>query len=72
MDIPFRDVEEIQHQSIFIIKFCEIRLFQLGFRKTLRLKKKRGFRYVLINPRNPSTIIEAYDGFRSWPANRIP
>jgi hypothetical protein len=72
MEIPFRDVEEIQHQAISISRFSEIRLYQLGIRKMFRIKKKRGFRYVLINPRSPAAIIEAYDRFRHWPANRPP
>ena len=63
MEILFRDVEEIQHRSVFFDKLCQVRMYQLGFRKMLRIRRRRGFHYVLINPRDPAPIIDAFYRF---------
>jgi hypothetical protein len=65
MEIFFRDVEEIEPQAVFFDKLCQIRMYQRGFRKMLRIRKRRGFRYVLINPRDPEPIIEAYHRYHT-------
>ena len=70
MEIQFRDVDEIEYQAGFFDKFLQIRMYQLGFRKLLRIKKSGGFHYVLINPRDPAPIIEAYRRFRARGSDR--
>lgn len=65
IEILFRDVEEIEHRSVFLSRLYQIRLYQLGFRQTLRIRRRRGFRYVLINPRDPASIWEAFQKFRA-------
>jgi hypothetical protein len=71
MEILFRDVEEIQYQAVFLSKISQIRMYRLGFGgKFLRIRRSRGFRYVLINPRDPAPIIEAFRRFRASPAHR--
>jgi hypothetical protein len=70
MEIPFQDVEEMEHRAIFFDRFLQIRLYQLGFRKMLRIAKRRGFRYVLINPHDPAPIIEAFYKFNALPTDR--
>ena len=65
MEIAFQDVDEIEYQAGFFDKLRQIKMYQLGFRKMLRIRKRRGFRYVLLNPRDPTPIIEAYRRFRA-------
>jgi len=73
MEILFRDVEEIQLQGIFFQKLSQIRMYQLaGFRKILRIRKRSGFHYVLINPRDPALIIEAFRRFRASLISDVP
>ena len=69
MEIPFRDIEDFQYQRIFLDKLLQVRLSQLGFRKMLRIRKRRGFRYVLINPRDPTPIIDAIQEFATLAAH---
>jgi hypothetical protein len=70
MEILFQDVEEIQHQLVFLDRFLQIRLYQLGFRRMLRIRKRKGIRYVLINPSDPAPVIEAYYRFKALPKDR--
>jgi hypothetical protein len=61
MEIPFRDVEDIQYQWIYLDQLSQIRMYRLGLPgKMLRIKKSSGFRYVLINPSDPDHIIKAW------------
>jgi hypothetical protein len=72
MEILFRDIEDFQYQAFFLSKLWQIRLYQLGFRRMLRIRKRRGFRYVLINPRDPAPIIEAIQEFATLAAAHCP
>jgi len=63
MEILFRDVEEIENQTLFFDKIFQVRMYRLGFGSTLRIRRKGFFRYVLINPDNPRALIEAYHTF---------
>lgn len=61
MEIPFRDVEEIKYQWAFLSQFSQIKMYRLSIPgRMLRIRKSCGFRYVLINPRNPDQIIQAW------------
>jgi len=65
MEILFRDVEDMQAQNTFFSKLFEIRLYQLGFRGMLRIKRRKGLRYVLINPQEPELIVDLFRRFKA-------
>jgi hypothetical protein len=65
MEILFRDVEEIEYERVFLNQFSQIRMYRLGTpglpgRKFLRIKKRSGIRYVLLNPGDPERVIRAW------------
>jgi len=72
MDIPFRDVVDIESKPLFFDKLWQIKMSQLGSRRMLRIRRRRGFRYVLINPRDPAAIIAAFTAFRARSADGPP
>jgi hypothetical protein len=66
MEIMFEDIEEVDYGAVFHRRRFEISLFQLRFGKMLRITKRTGFfRYVLINPSDPTPIIKAFREFRT-------
>jgi hypothetical protein len=71
MEILFGDVEEIECKTFFFDKFFQIRMYRLGFGKMLRITRSRKWnRYVLMNPRDPAPIIEAFRRFKGLPVRR--
>ena len=73
MTILFRDVEEIELRSGVFDRLLQIRMYRLGRGwKILRITKRRGFRYVLINPRDPSLIIASFRRFRASLPSEVP
>ena len=67
MEILFDDIEEIEQIAISFDRWRQIRMYQLNWHlQQLRIVKRKGFfRYVVINPRDPTPIIEAFREFRT-------
>jgi hypothetical protein len=71
MEIPFADIAEIDDKGGAIDRFFQFRMYRLGLRRTLRITKKKGiFRCVLINPRDPAPLVEAFQRSRSASQHR--
>jgi hypothetical protein len=65
MTIPYSQIMEIEVASIFGNRFAQINLSN-GIREMCRIKKSRGwFRYVIITPRDPKNLLNAFRTFRS-------
>jgi hypothetical protein len=73
MEIRYSDIEEMECKWVVFDSFRQIYMFQLGFRKMLKITKRNGFfRYVLLNPRDPKPIIEAVHRFRANLVTEMP
>ena len=65
MTIPYSQILEIEVASIFDQRPAQIDLSN-GIRQMCRIKKSRGwFRYVIVTPREPKTLLDAFNTFRS-------
>jgi hypothetical protein len=65
MTIPYSEIDEIEVASSFANRFCSINLSN-GIRKMCRIRKSRGwFRYVIVTPREPKVLLNAFYAFRS-------
>ena len=61
--ILFSEIEDIECESAFVRQSSQIALYQLSGGKLLRLTKKSGTRYVLINPSDPQRVIKAWSKY---------
>ncbi|MET4296578.1 hypothetical protein ABIB06_007373 [Bradyrhizobium sp. LB8.2] len=65
MTIPYFQIVEIEVASIFDKRSTQINLGN-GIRQMCRIKKSRGwFRYVIVTPREPKLLLDAFHTFRS-------
>lgn len=65
MTIPYSQILEIEVASIFDRRSAQVDLSN-GIRQMCRIKKSRGwFRYVIITPREPKLLLNAFQTFRS-------
>jgi hypothetical protein len=65
MTIPYSQIREIEVASVFGNRFSQINLSN-SMRKMCRIKKSRGwFRYVIVTPRDPKILLNAFYTFRS-------
>ncbi len=65
MTIPYSEIVEIEVAAIFGARIAQINLCN-GVRRMCRIRKSRGwFRYVLISPREPKILLNAFHRFRS-------
>jgi hypothetical protein len=72
MEILFADVEEIETGFAFLQRFRQIGLYQLNirtpfaaFRNGVRITRRKGVRYVLINPDDPELIVQAFRKYQA-------
>jgi hypothetical protein len=65
MTIPYSEIMGIEVASIFVQRPAQVDLSN-GIREMCRIKKSRGwFRYVIITPREPKILLNAFYTFRS-------
>jgi hypothetical protein len=65
MTIPYSQIAEIEFGSVFVSRPAQIDLSS-SRHKGCRIKKSRGwFRYVIITPRDPKILMNAFNTFRS-------
>jgi hypothetical protein len=65
MTIPYSQILEIEVASIFDRRLAQVNLSN-GIRQMCRIKKSRGwFRYVIVTPREPKLLLDAFHTFRS-------
>lgn len=65
MTIPYSQILEIEVASIFDRRSAQVDLSN-GIRQMCRIKKSRGwFRYVIVTPREPKLLLDAFHAFQS-------
>ena len=69
MEILFKDVEEIEQLTVVYGTISvQIRMYRLeldAMGDSYVSAKSRGFRYVLINPRDPAPVLDAFRRFKA-------